>query len=385
MIHPAVMRSSVTLGRIRGIEVGINWSWLIVFGLIVWSLAAAVFPESNPGLADGVYVAMAIAATLLFFIALLLHELGHATQAQREGMKIEGITLWVFGGVARFSGMFPSAGAEFRIAIAGPAVTAVIATVLLVTSSLVPLPAAVDGVVAWLGNINFFLLAFNMLPAFPLDGGRVLRSALWRFKGDFAWATHAAGRIGRAFGQLMIGAGVAMAFLLGAPGGIWLALIGWFLITAAYAETQMVALREAFEGLRVADIMVREPVSVPDDASLQDVADETFPPHRYVAYPVVDGAGTPAGLLPFRNATAVPQSRWDEVRVRDVKLPLAKALVFDPGKGLGDAVAELVQTDPGRALVVRDGRLEGLLSITDAERLVEARGPRRQRARTRTT
>jgi Zn-dependent protease len=281
--------------------------------------------------------------------------------------------------------MFPSAGAEFRIAIAGPGVTAAIATVLLLTSSFMPLPAAVDGVVAWLGNINFFLLAFNMLPAFPLDGGRVLRSVLWQVRGDFASATHTAGRIGRAFGQLMIGAGVAMAVLLGAPGGLWLALIGWFLVTAAYTETQMVALREAFEGLRVADIMVREPVAVSDEARLRDVADQTFPPHRYIAYPVVDTMGKAAGLLPFRNATAVPQKRWDEVRVRDVMLPLDKALLFDPDKALGDAVAELVQTDPGRALVVRDGRLLGLLSITDAERLVEARVPRRPRARARTT
>jgi Zn-dependent protease/CBS domain-containing protein len=379
------MRSSVTLGRIGGIAVGINWSWLIVFGLIVWSLAAAVFPDANPGLSDGAYVAMAIVASVLFFGSILLHELGHAMQALREGMKIEGITLWVFGGVARFSGMFPSAGAEFRIAIAGPAVTAVIATVLLLTAALLPLPAAVDGVATWLGNINLFLLAFNMLPAFPLDGGRVLRSALWRRSGDFAWATHTAGRVGRAFGQLMIGGGVALVFLLGAPGGLWLALIGWFLITAAYAETQMVALREAFEGLHVADIMVREPVSVRDGARLRDVADQTFPPHRYIAYPVVDANGNAVGLLPFRNATAVAPQRWDEVRVRDVMLPLDKALRLDPDKDLGDAVAELVQTDPGRGLVVRDGRLLGLLSITDAERLVEQRMPRRSRARTRTT
>jgi len=378
------MRSSVTLGRIGGIAIGINWSWLIVFGLIVWSLAAGIFPETNPGLADGVYVAMAIAATLLFFLSILLHELGHARQALREGMKIEGITLWVFGGVARFSGMFPSAGAEFRIAIAGPAVTAATATALLLTASLVPLPAAVDGVITWLGNINFILLVFNMLPAFPLDGGRVLRSALWQSRGDFAWATHAAGRIGRAFGQVMIGAGVAFAFLLGAPGGLWIALIGWFLIAAANAETQMVALREAFEGLRVDDIMVREPVTVPSDARLRDVADQTFPPHRYVAYPVVDAAGHAAGLLPFRNATAVPQKRWHEVRVRDVMLPLEKALVVDPDRQLADAVAELVQTDPGRALVVGDGRLLGLLSTTDVERLLETRMPRRSRTRART-
>jgi predicted transcriptional regulator len=147
----------------------------------------------------------------------------------------------------------------------------------------------------------------------------------------------------------------------------------------------MVALREAFEGLRVADIMVRDPVTVSQDTRLRDLADQTFPPHRYVAYPIVDANGHATGLLPFRNAAAVPQGRWDEVRVRDVMLPLDKALVFDRDKALGDAVAELVQTDPGRALVLSDGRLDGFLSITDAERLVEARMPRRRGARTTTT
>lgn len=379
------MKSSVSLGRIGGVSVGVNWSWLIVFGLIVWSLAVEVFPSSNPGLAYGVYVPMAIAAALLFFGSILLHELGHARQALREGMRIEGITLWVFGGVARFSGMFPSAGAEFRIAIAGPLVTAAIASGLLLSALVLPLPAAVDGVATWLGNINLLLLAFNMLPAFPLDGGRVLRSALWRLRGDFAAATQTAGSIGRAFGQLMIGAGIAFVILLGAPGGIWLALIGWFLVTAAYAETQIVALREAFAGLRVADIMVRDPVTVSGDSRLNELQSLTFPPHRYVAYPVVDASGRAAGLLPFRNITAVGEEARNGLRAQDVMLPLQKALVFEPGKDLGEAVAELVQTDPGRGLVVVDGRLDGLVSITDAERLAQARLGDRPRARATTT
>ena len=179
-----MLRPSITLGRIGGVAIGVNWTWLIIFGLIVWSLAAGVFPSTNPGLGGGAYAAMAATASLLFFTSILLHELGHAAQAKREGMQVEGITLWVFGGVARFSGMFPSAGAEFRVAIAGPLVTTAIAAVLLPASALLPLPSAVDGVVAWLGRINLLLLAFNMLPAFPLDGGRVLRSLLWRWRLD---------------------------------------------------------------------------------------------------------------------------------------------------------------------------------------------------------
>jgi Zn-dependent protease/CBS domain-containing protein len=375
-----MLKPTITLGRIGGVAVGINWTWLIVFALIVWSLAAGVFPGTNPGLGTGVYVAMAAIASLLFFTSILLHELGHAAQAKRDGMQVEGITLWVFGGVARFSGMFPSAGAEFRIAIAGPLVTAAIAALLLSATALLPLPSSVDGVVAWLGRINVILLAFNMLPAFPLDGGRVLRSLLWRWKGDFAWATHVAGRTGRAFGQLMIAFGVATTLLLAAPGGLWLAVIGWFLVMAAQAETQMLAMREAFADYRVRDIMVTDPLTMPADATLRAVVERTFPPHRYTAYPVVDETGVVAGLLPFHRVATVPEGRWDGLRARDVMVPITQAIVVEGDDGLGDTVAKLLQTDIGRGLVVSSGRFEGFLSITDAQRLLDLKTSPRTRS-----
>ena len=148
------MSSSIRLGRLAGVDVGIHWSWGLIFALLVWSLAAVVYPDTNPGLEDGAYLAMGIVAVLLFFGSLLLHELGHATQAAREGMEIEGITLWIFGGIARFRGFFPSAGAEFRIAIAGPIVSLVIGSVALVAALAIPLPSAIDGVVFWIGYVE---------------------------------------------------------------------------------------------------------------------------------------------------------------------------------------------------------------------------------------
>ena len=204
------MTSSIELFRIAGIRVGINWSWLVVFALITWSLAAAVFPAENPGYSDSAYLVMAVAAAFLFFLSLLLHELGHALQARREGMEIDGITLWLFGGVARFKGMFPSAGAEFRIAIAGPLVSLALGVIFSGGARFLALPDAVDGVAAWLGYINLLLLAFNLLPALPLDGGRVLRSLLWAARGDFGWATRIAAAIGRGFGYLFIAGGFAL-------------------------------------------------------------------------------------------------------------------------------------------------------------------------------
>ncbi len=210
------MNSTITIGRIAGVKIGLNWSWVIVFALIAWSLEAAVFPDQNPGLSKAAYLGMGLVAAFLFFAALLLHELGHAVQARREGVEIEGITLWLFGGVAMFKGEFPNAGAEFRIAIAGPFVTLVIGSALIATAAMTHLPDAIDGVVVWLGYINFLLLAFNLVPALPLDGGRVLRAALWGAKGDFNWATRTAANVSRAFAFLLIAGGLLLFLSQGA-------------------------------------------------------------------------------------------------------------------------------------------------------------------------
>src|SRR5262245_415477 len=180
------MWSSVRLGRIAGIEFGVNWSWFVVFALIVWTLASGVFPSTNPGLSKWTHVAMAIVAAFLFFVSILLHEFGHALQARREGIEIDGITLWLFGGVARFKGSFRTAGAEFRVAIAGPLVSLALGVLFVLLALISGLPSAVDGVASWLGYINLTLLVFNLIPAQPLDGGRVLHAAIWRARGDFA-------------------------------------------------------------------------------------------------------------------------------------------------------------------------------------------------------
>src|SRR5919202_918570 len=201
------MNPTLRLGRIAGVEIGINWSWLVIFALLVWTLASGVFPSTNPDLSAGTHLAMAIVATAGFVGSLLLHELGHALQARREGIEIDGITLWLFGGVARFKGTFPTAGAEFRVAIAGPLVSLLLGG-FFVLVALARVPEAVDGIVSWLGYINLSLLVFNLLPALPLDGGRILRSALWYFRSDFGWATHVAASIGRGFGYLFIAAGI---------------------------------------------------------------------------------------------------------------------------------------------------------------------------------
>ncbi len=367
------VNGNISLGRIGGVEVRINWSWLVIFALIVWSLADGVFPSQNPGLSDGVHLAMAIVAALLFFASVLLHELGHAWQARREGIEIDGITLWLFGGVAQFKTRFPSAGAEFRIAVAGPLVSLILG-VGFVLLALLGLPSAVDGVAAWLGYINLSLLVFNLIPALPLDGGRVLHAALWRTRGDPVWATRVAARIGQGFGYLLIALGIAMFIFQGSFSGAWLAFVGWFLLQAAGAEARYISTEAALGGLRVRDLMVRNPVTVDGDLTVGQFMDDVAWSRRFTTYPVVD-AGRPIGLLAFSSVAAVPRREWDSRRVRDVMIPLDSVPLFDEDTTAVDALAGLSSPGSNRGLVVDDGRLLGLLSITDLARALELRRP----------
>jgi Zn-dependent protease/CBS domain-containing protein len=371
------VRDSVTIGRFAGITVGINWSWLIVFALIAWTLATGIFPEMNPGLSDGAYVAMALVAAGLFFTSILLHELGHALQARREGMEIEGITLWLFGGVAKFTGMFPSAGAEFRIAIAGPLVSLLIGVGFLALPALVPFPAYIDGVLFWLGSINLAVLVFNLLPAFPLDGGRVLRSVIWKVKGDYLSATHLAAAVGRGFGYLFIALGVLLLILVDPVSGIWTAFMGWFLLAAATAEDRYAAAQQALGGLRVRDVMARNPATTPASLTLGQFLDQVVSAQPFTTYPVTDN-GDAVGLLPFRRVVEVPRSEWDARTVRESMIPREDVPVVHEDDDLLAAAEELSEHPVRRALVFDGDRLVGLLSVTDVARALETRGRRRR-------
>jgi Zn-dependent protease/CBS domain-containing protein len=369
------MWSSFRLGRIAGIEFGVNWSWLVVFALIVWTLASGIFPSTNPGLSKGTHIAMAIVAALFFFLSILLHEFGHALQARREGIEIDGITLWLFGGVARFKGSFRSAGAEFRVAIAGPLVSLALGGLFVLIALINGLPSAVDGVASWLGYINITLLVFNLIPAQPLDGGRVLHAALWRARGDFAWATRIAANVGRGFGYLLIAGGIAMFIFQSSFSGAWLAFLGWFLLNAATAEARYLLTQQALMGLRVGDVMTPNPVVVSADTTLGELMDSIMISQRHTTYPVVDDGKT-VGLLPLRCVTSVPRREWDVRRVRDCLVSLDKVPVLREDEDAVDALAELSQSAGGHGLVLSNGGLAGIVSSSDLARALEAR-PRR--------
>ena len=371
------MGDSIVLGRILGIRIGINWSWLLIAGLLVWTLASAVFPSTNPDLSGAAYVVMGAVAALLFFACILLHELGHALQARRDHVRIEGITLWMLGGVAKIAGRVPGAGAELRIALAGPLVSLVLGIGFAGAAAVLPLPEPVDAVCAWLGYVNLVLLVFNLVPAFPLDGGRVLLASLWLHDRDLARATRRAVAVSRVASFAMIAIGVMLIFTGNVTGGIWLGFIGWFLLQAAAGEASQRSAEQQLAGVRVSELMTADPVVVRPDMTLADVVDEVVWKARYTTYPVVDGA-RPVGLLPFATLASVPRAAWGSARVEQCMLPLGRVVLLEPDSPVIDALSEVAGSEARRALVVDgDGRLRGILSVADLGRALEVGGPHR--------
>ena len=370
--HPrGPFASTVVLGRVAGIEIGINWTWLGIFALLVWSLAGVEFPAEAPGRAWPAYAAMGVLATAAFFGSLILHELGHALQARREGVRTEGITLWLFGGVAKIAGEFPSAWAEFRIAIAGPLVSLALGMAAVAAALAYPDPGAVRTVLAWLGYINLALLVFNLIPALPLDGGRVLRSLLWARAGDLASATRRAAAVGAVLATLLIGLGL-LETLTGALGGLWLALIGWFVLEAGRAEEQQVAARDVLGRLPVGTLMTARPVVVDPLESLAAVAQEVRGTARHTAYPVVLGA-QPVGLFDLHSLTSTPHELWAATQVQACMIPIQDVPQLRPWEPAWQAMQLLTDGRIGRAVVLdADGDLVGILSLTDLARALAA-------------
>lgn len=369
--QPVNLRS-VRIGRLAGIPIGIQPLWLLIVALITWSLGAVYYPHAVSGIAPLASYALGLLSALLLFASILLHELGHAVVARRHGVEIEEIDLWLLGGVARMTGQPRTAGDELRFALAGPAVTLVIAV--LFGAIAVALPAsglaALRAVVEYQAFINAAILVFNLLPAFPLDGGRVARALLWGWTGDLGRATAVAAAIGRGLGFGMIALGV-FATLSGAVGGfgLWLALIGFFVVVAAKAEESGLRVRTAFEGREAGRLMSFPAVTVPAGATVEEAIDGFFVRHRYSAFPVLDGDRL-VGLLDMAAVERVPADRRPTTTAGEIAF-------FDPGLLVDEHqdVAELLERPVfqrvGRAIVVGE-RGVGILSVTDVNRALRA-------------
>jgi Zn-dependent protease/CBS domain-containing protein len=360
--------TSWRVARIAGIEVRIDSSWAVIALLITYSMylrASVLYPE----LSGGGAVALGILATVLFFGSVLVHELAHAVVAQARGIRVQDITLFLFGGATRARVESRGPGDEFLIALVGPLTSGLLAALFGIVAGLggdvVSRPLA--GTFGYLAWTNLLLAGFNLVPGFPLDGGRLLRAAIWKATGSIGRATRIASVAGQAVGWLLVAAGVAYLLVGNLAGGIWFAFIGWFLVQAARSSYQELQLRDMFRRLEAEDVMAGDLLRIPPDLSLQEAVDDYFMRYDHGAFPV-DEHGRTIGLLTLRGVRRVPREQWPTRRVRDHMVPLGDQVLVAPHARMDDVLDKLQDGEAGRVLVVQDGEVVGIITPSDLTR-----------------
>ncbi len=364
----------IRLFKLLGFAVHIDVSWLALALLITWSLAQGLFPEHYEKQSSFTYWSMGAAGALGMFASIIFHELCHSLVARRFGLPMRGITLFIFGGVAEMDQEPPSPKAEFFMAIAGPVSSVILGTLGLVvtTAGEAVIPEPVMGVLEYLAIINFILAGFNLVPAFPLDGGRVLRSALWQWKKNFRWATRVASKIGSFFGTVLILLGVLNVLRGNVIGGIWQAMIGLFLGNAARMSYQQVLARRALEGGTVRQLMSKDPVIVDGSLLLQDFVSGYLYRYHYKMFPVTQG-GRLAGCITARRLRDIPPAEWGSRTVAEAAEPSSPENTIGPDEDAVHALALMNRTGNSRLLVVENGMLAGVITLKDIMGLLSSR------------
>lgn len=357
----------IRIFELFGFTVRIDLSWLIIAVLITWTLAEGVFPNYYEGLSKLTYWIMGFTGAIGLFISIVLHELSHSLVARNFGMPMEGITLFIFGGVAEMEDEPPSPGAEFSMGIAGPLMSIVLGFVFLgiyFYGRNAGFPESVNAVFGYLRWINFVLAGFNLLPAFPLDGGRLFRSILWKVKNNLKWATRIASRIGAGFGFLLIFLGVFFIIRGAFIGGIWWILIGLFMRNASRTSYRRLLMRDELEGERVARFMKEEPVTVKSSLNLHEVVENYIYKFHYKMYPVVDNEEV-KGCITTREIKNVPREKWEDTEVREVMSGCSEENTISPNADAMDALTRMNKTKNSRLMVVKNRKLEGIITLKD--------------------
>ena len=358
------MKGAIRLGSIRGIEIGVHYNWLLIFFLVAWSLAMGYFPQSYPGWTSLVYWTTGVIASILLFVSVLLHELAHSFVAQARGLPVRSITLFIFGGVSNIVREAENPKTEFAMAVVGPLSSLVIAGVfyglfLVVPNKLDPLAA----LLSYLALINAFLAVFNLIPGFPLDGGRVLRSIIWGATGNLVKATNIAATVGRLFGWGLIGVGLFQILRGNFLGGLWIAFIGWFLSNAADSSRQETTVQEYLKDFKVKDVMTPNPQTISPGATVLEVVQGIFSQYHRRAVPVARD-GKLVGIVTLTNIRGLPQEKWAITPVEAImtKAPLQ---CVSPEDDLARAMALIAEQDVNQVLVCTDSGLVGIISRAD--------------------
>lgn len=365
----------IPIGRVFGIELRLHYSWFIIFALVTLSLAISYFPDRYPNWSPIKAGLAGLLTSFLFFASLMGHELMHSRVAQRTGIGIRSITLFIFGGVSQMEEEPKKPGDEFRIAIAGPATSLALGTIFWLAWLILPgsmeFPVAVS---FWIGWINIALAAFNLVPGFPLDGGRVLRSILWWRSNDLRRATRMASNIGRGVGYLFIFGGIWLAFAGNLFNGLWLILIGWFLDNAAVGSYRQVALQDMLRGHKVKEIMSQECMAVPPDMTVDHLVNDHILGSGRRCFPVRDD-GKAVGLVSIHHIKELPQSTWNVKHVSDVMVDLDKVEFVRPEDDLSSLMQIMTERDVNQLPVLDDdNNLVGVVARDKLLAYIRTRG-----------
>ena len=357
----------IKLFKLLGFQVQIEWTWLFLAAWMTWSLASDVFPASIRGLESSSYWWMGSAGALGLFASIVFHELWHSLVARHYGIAIEGITLFIFGGVAELKEEPPSAKTEFLMALAGPASSALLGVAILGAREVIRMAsggAEIAAVLRYLASINLSLAAFNLLPAFPLDGGRMLRAAVWRWRRDLRWATQLAAWIGTLLGNLLLAVGTILLFLGSLVNGVWMIVVGLYLRSVSRQSYRQLSIRLALAGERVERFLIPDPVTVPPDLPLAELLEEYVYKHHQKTFPVVDGLRL-VGCVHARALETVPQSQWTQRRVIDLTQTCDTEDIIPGGVDAMQALTQMSRAGRGRLMVVDGERLVGIITLQD--------------------
>jgi len=371
----SIFKGGWKLGTIMGIPIRIHFSWIIVFGLISWSLSTQYFPSAAPRLPVAAYWIKGILSALMLFGSVAFHELAHSWVAVRYGMSIAGITLFIFGGVAEIKGDIPHPRAEFRIAIAGPLSSLFLSLVFFILT--MNATGGVKALFSYLAQINLILGLFNLIPGFPMDGGRILRSAIWKKKGDFFYATRKASGIGQKIGLFFIFFGIFSIFGR-MPGGLWLMLIGWFLYATAQASYQQATLQQSLSGIKVKDIVARDLVTLPSAMPLEEAVNDYFLKYGFGGFPVMEN-GKYLGFITLKEIKNVRREDWGRVKVAEVVVPHNKKWEASFEDEAIRCLELMIKEDKGRIAVMDKGILVGLITRNGIARYLQIMGRQESR------
>ena len=350
---------SLKIATIMGIPIRVHFSWLIIFGIITWSLSTFYFPHELPSLSVRYYWFSGALAALLLFVSVAIHEMAHSFIAGRYKLPISGITLFIFGGVSYMKGEPSDPRAEFNIAIAGPLSSFFLAALFFVGCRVLP-NDMVRALFNYLLQLNFLLGMFNLIPGFPMDGGRVVRAYLWSKTKDFFYATRKAASYGEKSALLIITFGFFL-ILAGISGGLWLMLIGWFLFNSAHESHQQVSFQESLRGVKVKDIMVRDIITMTADLSLDEAVNNYFLKYGYGGFPLVNGKSF-LGFISLKDIRDIPRSLWKNKKAADAFVPSDKSWEIDQDSDAMKALELMINEDRGRLAVVKDGSITGMIT-----------------------